>query len=500
MTYGRILALGALTLLTPPAPAAEAALRAGVAKMEISDPQAKGTGEPPYVKALAVSDGETTAVIATVDAVAIGGIGPIPNDYLGKVRSRLETELQIKPANTIINASHCHAIVCKDVDDRTVQAVKQAIAGMVPVRVGAGAGREDRIMENRRLVLKSGRVADVRHAYSLPPDEDLAGIGPVDPEIGVLRLDRQDGRPLALVYQFACHPIQGHRGSQNTSDIVGFASRVIEDNLGDGALALFLQGCGGDINPVGYKGVHAPRDAEPLGDMLGLSALKAARKIICRDRAALRVINETVALPRADIPPRIAALEAEQAGLLDSLRGTSLNLKTFVPLYVKYQIAPAFPSADAHAYRHGESIGRDDLAKLDAANRADIEQYVANIKVMEELTRVRTNLALLKMHLAQTLAAGKPTIEIEVVGLRIGDFVLVTAPGELTVQTGLDLKKRSPHELTFVSGYTNGYIYYMPTAEQLRNPGHAQEDCDTLVAPEWQAIFEARALEILRKL
>src|SRR5947209_6104078 len=101
MTYGRILALGALTLLTPPAPAAEAALRAGVAKMEISDPQAKGTGEPLYVKALAVSDGETTAVIATVDAVAIGGIGPIPNDYLGKVRSRLETELQIKPANTI---------------------------------------------------------------------------------------------------------------------------------------------------------------------------------------------------------------------------------------------------------------------------------------------------------------------------------------------------------------------------------------------------------------
>jgi hypothetical protein len=500
MTYGRILALGALALLTPPAPAAETALRAGVAKVEISDPQAKGTGEPPYVKALAVSDGETTAVIVTVDAVAIGGIGPIPNEYLRNVRSRLEAELRVKPANVIITASHCHAIVCKEVDDRTVQAVKQAIAGMVPVRVGAGAGREHRIMENRRLVLKSGRVADVRRAYSLPPDEDLAGIGPVDPEIGVLRLDRQDGRPLALVYHFACHPIQGHRGSQNTSDLVGFASRVIEDNLGDGALALFLQGCGGDINPVGYKGVNTPRDAEPLGDMLGLSALKAARKIVCRDRAALRVINETLALPRADIPPRIATLEAEQAGLLDSLRGTSLSLKTFVPLYVKYQIAPAFPSADAHAYRHGESIGREDLTKLDAANRADIEQYVANIKVMEELTRVRTNLALLKMHLAETVAAGKSTIGIEVVGLRIGDFVLVTAPGELTVQTGLDLKERSPHELTFVSGYTNGYIYYMPTAEQLRNPGHAQEDCDTLVAPGWQAIFEARALEILRKL
>jgi hypothetical protein len=83
---------------------------------------------------------------------------------------------------------------------------------------------------------------------------------------------------------------------------------------------------------------------------------------------------------------------------------------------------------------------------------------------------------------------------------RIGDLALVTAPGELTVQTGLDLKERSPHELTFISGYTNGYIDSLPTAEQLRNPGHAQEDCDTLVAPEWRAIFEARALEILRRL
>ena len=51
-------------------------------------------------------------------------------------------------------------------------------------------------MENRRLLLKDGREADVRHAYSLPPDEAVAGAGPIDPEIGILRLDRTDGRPL----------------------------------------------------------------------------------------------------------------------------------------------------------------------------------------------------------------------------------------------------------------------------------------------------------------
>jgi len=55
--------------------------------------------------------------------------------------------------------------------------------------------------------------------------------------------------------------------------------QVIEESLGDGALALFVQGCAGDINPVLYKDVHNPRDAEPLGNMLGLSALRALKKI-----------------------------------------------------------------------------------------------------------------------------------------------------------------------------------------------------------------------------
>ena len=117
---------------------------------------------------------------------------------------------------------------------------------------------------------------------------------------------------------------------------------------------------------------------------------------------------------------------------------------------------------------------------------------------MEELTRVNENLSLLRKNHA--LAAGRTTINVEMLGVKIGDFVLVTFPGELTVQIGLNIKKMSPREFTFVAGYTNGYIYYAPTAEQLRNTGCAQEDCDTLLAPEWQALYEERVSEMLQKL
>ena len=67
-------------------------------------------------------------------------------------------------------------------------------------------------------------------------------------------------------------------------------------------------------------------------------------------------------------------------------------------------------------------------------------------------------------------------------------------------QIGLGIKKRAPKPFTFVAGYTNGYIYYTPTVEQRTNTGYAQEDCDCMVAPEWQKIFETNAVEMLRGL
>ena len=182
------------------------------------------------------------------------------------------------------------------------------------------------------------------------------------------------------------------------------------------------------------------------------------------------------------------------------MKGTSLNLKTFVPLVVKYNLSTEFPSYYSHRYLHEQKQDRTDLSKLDADNRRNIKLYIDNIHTMEELTRLQTNLSLLKKHQADNVAAGKRTIEVEVVGLRIGDFTLVTFPGELTVQIGLNIKKKSPHPKTFVAGYTNGYIYYAPTTEQLLNVGGAQEDSDCILAPEWQPLFETRAAEILKKL
>lgn len=475
-------------------------LLAGVARVDITEPESV-VNDPLYAKALVLKQGSNIAVLMTVDAVAIGEIGHIRNDFLSNVRKDLQETLNIPPGSVLVNASHCHGIVCKDADKRAIQAVHEAWENLVPVTAGTGISQEVRIMENRRLFLKDGSEADVRHAYSMPRDEDVIGIGPVDPEIGLLRLDRKDGSTLAVVYNFACHPIQGVPGKGNTADFPAFASRVVEENVGRDAMAFFVQGCAGDINPVVYKDVYSPRDSEPFGTMLGLSVLRGLKTIEMSDSAELKIMNEPLALPRAvDAESRIVALEAERDRLLKSLRGTSLNFKSFLPLYVQHKVSGEFPSYYSHRYMLDKANGREDMLKMDAENKANMDAYLENINTMEKLTRLNVNLDLLRKHLAQNQAAGSDTLDVEVGGLRVGDFVLVTFPGELTVTIGLNIKQASPHRFTFVAGYTNGYIYYTPTAEQRRNTGYAQEDCDCLVGPEWQKMFEDKVAEVLSKL
>jgi uncharacterized small protein (DUF1192 family) len=492
----------AFLLLFLPVPEIRAAeLRAGVARVDITDRAAGPLNDPLYAKALVLKNDAATVVLITIDAVAIGEIGRIGNDFLGKVRAQLQGEPGIAPASVVINASHCHGVVRADTEQLVVQAVREAWRAMVPVKTGAGSAEETRISENRRLKMKDGSEVDMRRAYSLPRDEDVAAVGPIDPQIGLLRLDREDGRPLAVLYNFACHPIMNPPSVGNSADFPGFASRVIEESLGGGALAFFVQGCGGDINPVRYKNVQHPPAAEPLGNMLGVTVVQAWRKIETKPGGELRIFNEVLTLPRgADLDGRIAAIQAEQARLVQSLKPTDINFKTFLPLFVQQKVSPEFPSFHAQGYLHDKALGREDLVKLDDANRKSVGAYLENIQAMERLTRLNVNLALLRKHLARNQAAGKSTLDVELAGVRIGDFRLVTFPGELTVEIGLNIKRAAPSPFTFVAGYCNGYIYYLPTREQRGNTGYAQEDCDCLVAPGWQRIFESKALEVIRKL
>ena len=488
----------------PDSPPAAPTLRAGVAKSDITT-SAEGVvvNDPLYAKALVLDDGTTQVVIIAMDVVAIGMIGDVSDDFLLRLRSRIQGELGIPGNHVLVNASHTHPpgrMLCDDGAqvDRTLDAVRRAQQSMTPVKVGVGVGHEDRVMINRTLRMKDGKGWTVRHANPCPPDEQVETLGPVDPDIGILRLDRPDGSPLAVIYNFACHPLLGVPGGKITANFPGFASAVIEENLGHDAMALFLQGAGGDVTEVLYKDANRPRDSEPVGVMLGLSALKAIRGIRPTD-GDLSVASQTVDLPRrTDSEERIAELEQEQATLLASLRGTSLNWRSFLPLYLKHALNPEFPTDYSYRYLHAEQIGSNELRALDAGNRGLLDKYLANIDAMERLARNQDRIATLKVHQEINRESGETTIHTEVQGIRIGDCVLVTSPAEVCVEVGLNIKRASPYEHTFVAAFSNGYVHYGAPASDYPMGGYEVTEC--LLAPEWQEIFEKTAAGVIARL
>lgn len=479
-------------------------LIAGHAKSDITtSDSSRVIHDPLLAKALVLSDGETTLAIVAMDVVAIGMIFDVPDDFLPRLRARIEAELGIPGSHVLVNASHTHPpgrILCENEEllARVFDAVKRASEAMVPVTVGVGSGADKRWTINRTLRMKNGTGWTIRHANPCPPDGAVDHLGLLDSEIGILRLDREDGRPFAVVYNFACHPLYAFNGGPISANYPGVASQVIEDRLGEDTMALFLQGAGGDVCDVLYKDVHHPRDIRPFGMMLGLNTLQAWADIVTGG-ATLKVITETVELPRrTDVPERLAALEQEQAELLASLRGMSLNFRAFLPLYLKHLMNPEFPADYSYRYLQEEAVSRSDLRQMDADNQRHLNKYLHNIRVMERLAHIQDDIGTLKGHHAFNVQSGEETFTAEVMGMRIGECVFITCPAEVLTEVGLNIKRNSPHEYTFMAAFSNGYAHYGPPASDYPLGGYEVTEC--FLGAGWQEIYEAKAADILSRL
>ncbi len=463
---------------------------AGIAKCDITT-STPGTPvmDPLYAKALVLDDGNTKLVIVTMDVTAIGGrlisdgmLNDVGENFLPELRSQVQEKLNIPGANILVNASHTHPpgrLLCDDNEqvERVYDAINRAMQNMTEVRIGVGSGSEDRITMNRTLNLKNGKQWSVRHTNPSPPDEEIESCGPVDQEIGILRIDRIDGSPLAMVYNFACHLLFGDALGSITANIPAYASKVIEETLGHNSMAFFIQGAAGDIIDVNFKDFSQSRDIKALGAMLGESTLDAYKNIQPKD-AELEIISETISVPRrTDIPEKVALLQKEQDELLKSLHGTTLNFKSFLSLY--------------------QSDSKID-AGMDALNKQNVNKYLQNIRAMEKLARIQDKISTLEKHQKINKESGEENIDMELQAIKIGDCVVASSPAELLTKIGLNIKKASPYKHTFVAGYSNGYVHYGGPAADYDKGGYELTEC--LLAPEWQEIFETKTQELINKL
>ena len=67
---------------------------------------------------------------------------------------------------------------------------------------------------------------------------------------------------------------------------------------------------------------------------------------------------------------------------------------------------------------------------------------------------------------------GETTCPVEIMGISFGDTAIVTNPAELFVEYGIEIKERSPFDVTLVAELTNGYCGYVGTAKAFDEQGY----------------------------
>jgi hypothetical protein len=85
-------------------------------------------------------------------------------------------------------------------------------------------------------------------------------------------------------------------------------------------------------------------------------------------------------------------------------------------------------------------------------------------------------------------------ISTDMTAARVGDATFVGAPGELFVEPGLAIKRRSPSPFTYILYNTNDYAGYIPTREAYAEGGY--EPNATLVGPGGAEVVEETGLQL----
>lgn len=397
--------------------------RVGAAEADITPPNgmplsgyyafrpSSGVADPIHIKAIVVEqDGEVAAMVAL-------DLGTISRGMVAEARQAIQERCGIAGDRVMISATHTHTApalprgtfidqvnkantpeskaYAAKLPGLVAVAVAEAKAKLAPATAWAASGRCEGISFNRR-VLRQGEAKAIWQPQQLDPKRDTPA-GPVDPELGlmVFRAANQEAQPLAAYLNFAMHPTS-MGGTRISADYPGAFRRLVCERHGPGMVALFANGCCGDINHTDYVDHHHRSTAE-LGMRLADAADEAWPNLRSLTTCPPRVKSEMVTLKRRT--------------------------------YTAAQVAKAHDIAKRMLKeKFSTAVMAEAVSILDSDARKD-EPLVVEVQAI-------------------TFAR---------------EIVVVSMPGEMFVELGLELKKKSPFAQTIIAELANGSIGYIPT-------------------------------------
>jgi hypothetical protein len=308
-----------------------AELRAGVASVDLTPPlklkpplggygdrmnrPATGVHDRIMAKALVFSDGRKKFALLTADM--LGFAPPVKQAVLDRLADKGWTA-----DNVMLLPSHSHTSIemnainplniyrvpqigihNPELFELTMKTLAQTIAeaekNPVPVRVGTSSIELRGWNRNRRI-----------------PN------GPTDPELTVLRVDRTDGKPLAVLVNWTAHPtFMDPEDMWFSGDWPGHCQRTMESLIGDGVVAMYCNGAEGDQSPTPRpnSGESHWEQAERYGRDVGIAAWRAWQNASTAPHAALSSWREEIALPPHAWHPNFMATGGKEYGFTEAM-------------------------------------------------------------------------------------------------------------------------------------------------------------------------------------
>lgn len=251
------------------------------------DRVAEGVHDDVYTRAIILDNGYKKIGIVNADVVIV--TRAVKQAVEEKVRKANLDELLIVATHNhsgpggyvdnylaeVVCLGHYQPELFHNLVDKMSQALLEANKDLEFSKIGTGIGYVDNLSKSRR---------DIKT--------------PVDPEVGVIKVDNMSGSPKAYVINFAAHPTT--LGSDNrlvSGDFPGYVARYLEEK--ENVVAIFVNGALGDLkcsSTLPYKDKFDK--VEKIGKSLADKVLEISKDIETTEYTRL---NSLVAV--FDLPP-----------------------------------------------------------------------------------------------------------------------------------------------------------------------------------------------------
>ncbi|MDA0747877.1 MAG: hypothetical protein O2954_15260 [bacterium] len=349
-------------------------------------------------------------------AVAVCDLIGVKRAFLDRAKEKIAQDTGLGPERVLICCTHTHTGAQTGEDAYTeflIGRIADAVRLAWEGRTPAqlGWGRTE---EDRVVFNRRFWMKDgtLRTNPGVGNPEVVKVAGPVDPEVGVLCMQQPDGEPIGVLANYSLHYVGGGDDQRAVSaDYFGAFSTLIQRLRGGSFVAALSNGACGDINNINVLG-NARNKNDRYQHAERVAALVAAD--------ALWVWN---------------GMEFKE----DALLGAAME-------EVVLERKPAPSEADVARAQEIEEKGKGTMAE-----RAFARRTLHRWKEVSEETSTWVQV------------------------LCIGDLALVSVPGELMVELGLEIKKRSPFEQTMVLELANDSLGYLPTKKSYEEGGYEPE-------------------------